>query len=102
MTQSLRSGETKARKDYECDLCHLKILSGTKHYTHAVADDGTCVTWRYHLICESKTHDWDDDDFATCITGADFRQAYGITQEIIDGGQLAPQTDNPTLSKAEV
>lgn len=91
MSETLRGGEAKAKKDHICDLCHLKILRGTKYIFNVGIDCGKAVTWRYHFICISKTRDLEPQDWENgVITGSDFRNEYGITQEIIDGGQLMP------------
>lgn len=93
MSYSIRNGVAKARKDHTCDLCLLKILKGVKHSFNVGVDCGVATTWRYHVICISKTKDWDSDDWENCqeIVGSFFRTEYGITQEVIDGGVWVPQ-----------
>lgn len=104
MSELLRYGEAKAKKDHTCDLCHFKILRGTKYFFSVGIDLGKAMTWHYHIICILKTHDWDPYDWENIgdDNGNGFRQAYGITQEIIDGGRWEPQTDNPFFLKGDL
>ena len=53
----------KARKEYHCDLCGLKIVVGMLHIARRGAFEGCGVTQRMHIDCEQVTHNWTLNDW---------------------------------------
>lgn len=68
----LRDSRPKARKEYRCDLCGLRIRKGARHVRRDGVFDREFVSSRMHAVCESHTRDWDLDDWE-CRDEADFR-----------------------------
>jgi hypothetical protein len=70
--QHLRDETPVAAKPHECHLCGLEIAKGERHIKRAGIQDGELFSFRMHVPCESKTHDWDDCDWES-LDPADFR-----------------------------
>lgn len=79
---NLDSGKRKARKDHECSLCGLKIISGTKYEYHNWVDLGSIHEMKYHYCCAEKTKHWTNDDWEAWVSDHKwFQKYYKITQE---------------------
>lgn len=88
---NLNQGTRKARKDHRCNFCGLKILAGTKYEFHSWIDDGSVNEMKYHKLCVSKILHWEDYEWEEWNFDYEwFRNEYGITQELIDGGTWLP------------
>lgn len=88
LTEQIR----KAKKNYQCELCGLKILAGTKYSIHTWVDSDKIHSMKKHIVCDSialdnwRSSDWEDWDHDFIW----FRETYGVTQELVDGGKVVP------------
>jgi len=69
----LEDTSPKAKKEYRCYLCGLKINIGEKHIKRTGTADFEFITQRMHIDCEKLTNDWDENDWEN-FDEAEFRQ----------------------------
>lgn len=69
----LSNTEVKARKEYKCCLCGLRIRKGAKYIRRTGVDEGV-VTMRMHAVCEDASKKWDVMDWETGTDEIDFRR----------------------------
>jgi hypothetical protein len=81
----LSSSHPKARKEYRCGLCGLRIRKGSRHLVISGNMDGEFVSERRHEVCASATDEWDEMDWETRSTGdePEFRR-YELGLPLID------------------
>ena len=65
----------KARKEYECLLCGMKIPKGAVHTARSGVGDDGFDTFRMHHACEEKTRKWDAMNWE-CHDCMDFRERH--------------------------
>jgi len=73
MSETLRGGQVKGRKEYVCTLCRRKIEKGETHWYWVGVDCGKAWTQRAHNLCMKVTESWTDDEWEYSDY-AEFRQ----------------------------
>lgn len=65
----LRDELGRSRKVRVCQLCGRKIQPATRRVKRYGVYEGKFETSHMHVECEAMTHDWDQTDWDTHVTG---------------------------------
>ena len=61
----IRDEHPTCRSMLHCYLCEGRILYGEKYLRRVGRDGAGIYSLAMHSFCESRTHDWDDQDWQT-------------------------------------
>ena len=69
----LSDTEPRARREYRCCLCGLRIRQNARHVARRGVLDDKPVTTRMHAVCEDAASEWEEEGWE-CLDQLAFRQ----------------------------